>query len=334
MKAPYFFSNFSRSVRGAAEELGGAVHHAGEGHAPGIGVEHGHDVEDHVALGDTQDVDGGRGQAVEKHPAMRVDDALGVASGARGVAHPGGLALVEPGPARHGPGRGHQCLVVEAAVRDLGAGGVAHHDDVLHAPEILPDGLDGGPAAGVDDEHSILGMVHDVGDVLRGKPDVHGVEHHAHQGRSEVDLEVTGGVPGEGAHAVARAEPEVPEGSGQPAGPLRIVGVGVRLEAGPGDARPQPLLREELATPLEEVGQGQRVVHDEAVHRSPLTSPLPSRGEGATALPPRPSDLARQPCVRMAQPAFGYHTDPGPSLSTRAPLPSRPRPLPRGRWDL
>ena len=52
---------------GAAEDLRGAVHHAGEGHAPGIGVEHRHDVQDHVALADAEHVHRGRREAVQVH---------------------------------------------------------------------------------------------------------------------------------------------------------------------------------------------------------------------------------------------------------------------------
>ena len=46
--------------------------HAGEGHAPRIGVEHGHDVQDDVALADAEHVHRGRGEAVEEHAAVRV----------------------------------------------------------------------------------------------------------------------------------------------------------------------------------------------------------------------------------------------------------------------
>src|SRR6266849_4562789 len=80
---------------GPAEDLRGAVHDAGEGHTPGVGVEHGHDVQDHVALADAEHVHGRGGEAVEVYAAVRVDHALGVPRGAGGVAHAGGVRLVK-----------------------------------------------------------------------------------------------------------------------------------------------------------------------------------------------------------------------------------------------
>ena len=212
---------------------------------------------------------------------MRVDRGLGVAGGARRVAHPGGVGLLERRPRRHRRGGGQQRFVVERARRDLGAGRVLHHDDVLDGFELLADRLERRPAGGIDDEHPVGRVVDDVGDVLSGEPDVHRVQHGAHERRREVGLEMAVRVPGERPHAVTLADTERLERAGQPPGALGEIGVGGSHEADAGNTRGQRLLREEAARALEDVLDGERVMHHQIV-------------DARHQYPPRSSDVAHR----------------------------------------
>ncbi len=252
---------------GPPKNCGGAVHHAGEGHAPRIGVEHGDDVQDHVPFRQGEHVHRRRREAVEKDAAMGVDHALRMPRGARRVTHARGVGLIDPRPLGHRPGLRHQRLVVQRAGRDLGVGSVPHHDDVPDAPEISPDRLEDGPEARIDDQDLVLGVVDDVGDVLGRQPEIDGVEHGAHQRRREVHLQVAVRVPRQCAHPVARPDPKGGQRSRQTRRAVAEVGVGVLHETRAGHPGAERLLREELPCPLEEVGQGERMIHDQALHR-------------------------------------------------------------------
>ena len=196
---------------------------------------------------------------------MRVDGALGVTGGAGRVAHAGGVGLLERGPRLHRLRARQQLFVVERPRWDLGTGRVLHDDDVLDGLQLLADRLERRPARGIDDEHPVGRVIDDVGDVLRGEPDVHGVQDRAHQRGREVGLEMAVGVPGERADAVALADAERLEGTGQPGRALGEVRVGGPHEAHTRDPRRQRLLREQAARPLEEVPDGERVVHHQVI---------------------------------------------------------------------
>src|SRR5438034_98610 len=85
------------------EDLGRPHHHARERQAPGIGVEHGDDVEDRVVLRDPERVGERLPEAVQEHRPVGVHDRLRAPRGARGVAHARRVGLREPRPARDGP---------------------------------------------------------------------------------------------------------------------------------------------------------------------------------------------------------------------------------------
>jgi hypothetical protein len=75
-------------------------------------VEHRHHREHDVGFTESHAVGQGRRERVERERAMRVQDALGPAGGARGVAHDGGVTFVAVGKRpRVGPAR-NQLLVV------------------------------------------------------------------------------------------------------------------------------------------------------------------------------------------------------------------------------
>ena len=141
-------------------------------------------------------------QGVQDVGAVRVEDALGVAGGAARVAEAGGLAVVEVGEGVAGVLLLEQLLV---AVRVGEVAGVAVADD-----DVVLDGLEGGgellegrDQRVLDQDHLVLGVVDDVGELLGEEAHVEGVEHGAHAGHGHVDLEVLADVPGEGGDAVA-----------------------------------------------------------------------------------------------------------------------------------
>ena len=99
--------------------------------------------------------------------------------------------------------------------------------------------------------------------------------------RGEVQLEVAGGVPGEGADPPVGGDAEVVEHAAEAAGALGPLAVGRALDAG-GRGGDDLLLGEELLGPVEEVRQRERSVLHQALHGIPLSSAcvatLPARG--------------------------------------------------------
>ncbi len=121
-------------VRAGHDEVG-AGHHAGLPEPPGVGVEHRHHREDHVALADAERVGEHRADRVQDGRAVRVDDALRVARRAARVTHGRGAPLVPVGE-RRGLGGADQLLVVDdpVVVGHLARAVVDDHD-VAHRVE-------------------------------------------------------------------------------------------------------------------------------------------------------------------------------------------------------
>ena len=65
------------------------------GKSPGIGVEHGHGGEDRIVAAEMQLIGQGYGQRMKCNGTVRVENALGLAGGSRGVAHRGRIILGE-----------------------------------------------------------------------------------------------------------------------------------------------------------------------------------------------------------------------------------------------
>ena len=68
----------------------------------------------------------------------------------------------------------------------------------------------------VDEDHRVLGVVRDERDLFGEEADVQGVEHRAHAGDGEVELEMAVVVPREGGDAVAGPHAEAVERRGEP----------------------------------------------------------------------------------------------------------------------
>ena len=114
----------------------------------------------------------------------------------------------------------------------------------------------------VDEDHLVIGVVHDVGQLLGEQTDVQGVEHSPGARRREVELEVTSRVPGEGRHPTLLGDPEVVEHSAEAAGALRPGGVGRPL-APSGHGGHDLTVPVVLLSAIEEVADRQRnILHD------------------------------------------------------------------------
>jgi hypothetical protein len=119
----------------------------------------------------------------------------------------------------------------------------------------------------VDEDHLVVGVVDDVGELLGEQADVEGVQDSPRARRGEVELEVAGGVPGERGHAPVGGDPEIVEHPAELAGagcPLPYV---VRSRPSP-VAGDDALVRVILLSPLEDVGNRQWNVLHQALHEA------------------------------------------------------------------
>ena len=244
----------------------GAGEPADVGQAPGVGVEHRHDGQDAVRLADAERAAGGDAECVKEGRAVAVGDSLRVAGGAARVAHGAGGPLIDLRPVEGGRLAGdHLVVAVDGSSARLERRGVAVADD----DEVL-DRLEGGRdlpeewnEGVVDDHHAVLGVVRDVGQLLREQADVQGVKNGAHAGDREVGLQVFLVVPGEGADPVSRLDAEALERVGELGAALRDFGVGadpcaVRL------AGDDPAVSVHPASVIEDHPDRQREVHHRA----------------------------------------------------------------------
>ena len=83
----------------------------------------------------------------------------------------------------------------------------------------------------VEEEHPILGVIHDVEQLVAEETGVHGMADRSHSRHREVELVVAVGVPRERREPVARLEPQRFERVGEPAHPRGRVAVGVAVDA-------------------------------------------------------------------------------------------------------
>ncbi len=219
--------------RGAVELL--ARHHhlaahrrAGERQPPGVGVEHRHHRQHHVAGRQPHHVMLQRDQRVQEVGAVRVEHALRVAGRAGGVAETGRRLLVEPAPFAVFAVLLDQGLETERAVQ-ADAGHVAlvgHHDhrlDALHVGAPFDDGRQEGK---VGEEDLILGVADDVAELVGEQPRVQRVAHRADPHDRVPGLHVAAGVPGQRRDPVAGLHAQPLERVGESLGPRADVGVG------------------------------------------------------------------------------------------------------------
>ncbi len=138
--------------------------------------------------------------------AMRIDDALGLAGGAGGVAHACGVVFVDLAPCEIVVGR-QPFLVGLRVERRVGhVRRVGQDDDVLHGLEMVAQLLHQRHEGQVDEEQARFRVVHDPGDLLGEEARIDGVVDAARAHQPVPDLEMPPGVPGERRAAVAIGE--------------------------------------------------------------------------------------------------------------------------------
>ncbi len=250
----------------------GADRHARVGQPPGVGVEHRHHRQDRVGLAGTDAVCGGHRDGVQPGRAVRVHHALGVARRAARVAHRRGLVLVEARPLDRRRGREQVLVVVQLGRPGLGrlvAATVVGHHHVADGLERLEQGPQQPGQGPVDEDDLVLGVVHDVGDLLGEEPDVECVQHPTRARCGEVELQVAGGVPTEGGDAPVCGDAQLVEHPAEAPGPVGPLAVGLALDA-TGRRRDHVLLGEQGLGSIEEVVEGERSVLHEPLHGVPL----------------------------------------------------------------
>src|SRR5918997_3198236 len=122
----------------------------------------------------------------------------------------------------------------------------------------------------VYEQHPVLGVVDDIGEVVLTQTWVQGVQDQPRGRYAEVGFEVLVGVPGEGNDPVALLQPELPQSYGELLGAPDEVSVGVTVEALVGAAGNDLFHAVEILGPLEDRWQGQLVVLDQSFHWSSL----------------------------------------------------------------
>ena len=225
--------------------------------APRVRVEHRHDRQDRVLLGDAEAhrIAGRDAEAVQDARAVRVEDALRQAGGAARVAHRRGLVLVQLRVAPGGGVGGGEKLLV----------GVLDDEDVLDRRP-LAELVEERDEALVDDHGPVVRVRRDVGEVVRVQAQVQRVQDEAAAGDAEVRLEVLMVVPAERRDAVAALEPELGERDRELLRAPHRLAPGRAVEAlvgEPGDDLVGPVVR--LDAP-QHVRQRELEVHHQAVH--------------------------------------------------------------------
>ena len=105
--------------------------------------------------------------------------------------------------------------------------GVAQHHDALQGGQLRRQLLQQRQEHGVGEQVAILGVVHDVGDLIGEQAGIDGVTDGADPGDAVVQLEMPVVVPGERGDALALPDAEpVPKRSGQLLGALAERGIG------------------------------------------------------------------------------------------------------------
>ena len=257
---------------------------------------------------------GVREQGVEQDGAVAVEHPLGIAGGAGGVAEHRGFVLVELRPLVVVGGAFDQLLVGGriAQARPRHVLRVGQDDEALDGLEFRRQRLHHRHEGEVEEEHPILGVVHDVEQLVAEESRIHGVADRAYARDREVELVMAVGIPRERRQPIAGPDAERLERVGEPAHARGRVAVGVAVDSAfhpPGD---HLRIGEVAFRVRDDAAHQERPVHDLAAHaRSRRKSPsAPSAlrpGEGARSLPPGSGSPLRGATARTAS---GWRSSP------------------------
>jgi hypothetical protein len=173
-------------------------------------VEHRHDRQDRVARRQVQRVGQRRCVCVEYRRAVRVQRALRIAGSSGRIAKARRGTLVEGRPFEAIVLSGKKFLVAEQVrnfllrhVRPIG-----HRDEALDGLQPRGELLDQRRERDVEEDVRILGVVRDVGDLIRKEPWIDRMDDRSDAGDCVVDLEVPVAVPGERRDTIVHLDAE------------------------------------------------------------------------------------------------------------------------------
>ena len=212
---------------GAGHHHGGADHRRGQGEPPAIGVEHRHHRHDHVARGEPHGVGLRRHHRVQHVGAVRIDHALGIAGGARRVAHAGRGIFVKGFPVEVAVDVGDPLLVGHGVLQRgrRHVRGVGQHHVFLDRFQLVGDLFQDRHEGEIDHHDAVFGVVDDPDDLLGKQPRIDGVIDGADAHDAVPGLEMPPGVPGQRRHPVAELDAVLAEPLRHPQRPLAQVGV-------------------------------------------------------------------------------------------------------------
>ncbi len=236
-------------------------------------MEHRHDRQHRVPGAEPDRVGQCDRQGMQHGRAVVVERALGMAGRARGVAEARRRGLIEHRPLVLGGLGRDQPLVApdleagprEAIRRQVGI--VGQDEDALERPQLRRQALDQRQEHRVGEQIAVLGVIDDVGDLVREQAGVDRVADRPDARDAVVELEVPVVVPGERRDPVAEADPEprlqrirqLPDPAAQPGvgGPER------RLVGGAGDHLGLAVI---VGRVVEDRRDPERLVHHQAAH--------------------------------------------------------------------
>ena len=146
-----------------------------------------------------------------------------------------------------------------------GWGAVVHQDHMSDGFEAIHQRPDQAGHRVVQEDHLVLGVVHDVVELLGEETQVEGVGDPAAARWGEVELQVAGGVPREGGHPTALPDAQVVKDAAESAGPLTPFGVADPFASGRGGGD-HLLVGEQAGGAVEDMDQRQRCIHHQAIH--------------------------------------------------------------------
>ena len=235
-------------------------HHRAIRNAPAVGVEHGGDGQDHVAAFEAPKVAQTTHQGVQDGGAVRVHHALGAARGARGVAHGHRIVFDVRGVLKALCVGARQQLLVVVKRRRHGGTGEGEHDHAFKLVKVRKLLVQRQQHI-VDDQHLVLRVARDPGDLFGRQAQVERVHHAACSRDAEIALQVRVVVPAQRGHAFAFLQAHVLQGLRQLARALVKRAIAVLAQRLVGQARDDFVAGKQSARTFEQVVQRQGHLH-------------------------------------------------------------------------